>query len=237
MALDGNYHLYKTTNSGNNWFLQYTFLNNFVDFFFASKDTGWALAGATRYMRTTNGGFNWTPFSDPYFLTGPTKIYFINNNLGVFSALSNKIVKTTNGGTLFLQNSPSSATYCIQLTDTLNGWAGGNSCIVATTDGGGPAKIRELRSEIPTEYKLFQNYPNPFNQSTVINFQFLIAGNIKIKLYDISGKEITELVNKKLNAGKYELKFDAGNLSSGVYFYSLFADDKKIDSKSLLLIK
>ena len=96
-------------------------------------------------------------------------------------------------------------------------------------------------SELVKNYKLEQNYPNPFNPSTIIRFK--ISGNEKektgivtLKIYNILGKEVAILVNKKLQPGTYEVKFEGGNLTSGVYFYTLKAGDF-IGTKKMLLIK
>lgn len=86
------------------------------------------------------------------------------------------------------------------------------------------------------EYSLVQNYPNPFNPSTIIKYQIPKAGNVKLVIYDILGREITTLVNEFQNDGRYEVKFDASNLSSGIYIYRLEANDF-VDSKKMMLVK
>ncbi len=81
--------------------------------------------------------------------------------------------------------------------------------------------------DIVTTYALAQNYPNPFNPSTTINYQLPVDGHVTLKVYDILGREVRTLVDEAKDAGSYEVKFDAGNLASGVYFYrvSITADD------------
>ncbi|MBI5401800.1 MAG: T9SS type A sorting domain-containing protein [Ignavibacteriae bacterium] len=101
----------------------------------------------------------------------------------------------------------------------------------------GTIGIHNISSEVPKDYKLYQNYPNPFNSSTNIKYQITNNKFIKLKIFDILGKEVGILVNKFQKAGTYEVNFNANNLSSGVYFYSLFADDKRIDTKKMLMIK
>jgi hypothetical protein len=82
-----------------------------------------------------------------------------------------------------------------------------------------------------TAYGLSQNYPNPFNPTT--NFEFRVAeyGFVSIKVYDVLGREVKILVNEERPAGSYKVIFDAGDLSSGVYFYKMqagsFTDTKK----------
>ncbi len=76
---------------------------------------------------------------------------------------------------------------------------------------------------IPEQYMLSQNYPNPFNPTTTIAFTLPVSGNVTLKVYNIVGQEVATLVNTFQPAGAYEAQFDATNLSSGVYFYSLKA--------------
>ena len=77
------------------------------------------------------------------------------------------------------------------------------------------------RQEIRGKFELYQNYPNPFNPSTTINYQISTAGIVSLKVYDILGREVAVLVNEEKPAGSYKVEFNAGNLSSGIYFYKL----------------
>jgi hypothetical protein len=87
--------------------------------------------------------------------------------------------------------------------------------------------IRESNGQIINEYKLFQNYPNPFNPGTVISYSLLNNSNVSIKLYDILGKEITTLVNSFQKRGMYNVTLNMNNLnlSSGLYFYTIIANE------------
>jgi hypothetical protein len=79
---------------------------------------------------------------------------------------------------------------------------------------------------------LNQNYPNPFNPATIINYSIPKTSLVTIKVYDILGKEVATLVNEQKIAGNYSVQFDAGNLSSGIYFYRMqsgsFSQTKKL---------
>lgn len=89
---------------------------------------------------------------------------------------------------------------------------------------------------MPLKFSLSQNYPNPFNPSTKINFDIPKDGNVVLKIYDISGREIKTLLNEFKSAGYYSQVFDAGNLSSGAYFYKLQSGDVTL-SKDMILVK
>jgi hypothetical protein len=97
--------------------------------------------------------------------------------------------------------------------------------------------IQKINNEIPQNYILLQNYPNPFNPRTVIGYEIKKAGNIKLDVFDILGKEVMVLVNEKQNAGKYEVDFMGKFCPSGIYFYRLMANGKVIDTKKMLLVK
>jgi len=75
--------------------------------------------------------------------------------------------------------------------------------------------------------KLSQNYPNPFNPSTLINYSIPDNSTVSIKIYDMTGREVRTLVNSYQAPGSYSVKFDAANLSSGIYFYVLRANSGK----------
>lgn len=96
--------------------------------------------------------------------------------------------------------------------------------------------IKNYNSEIPDSYSLSQNYPNPFNPLTKIKFALPSSGYTSLKVYDISGKEISNLMNSNIQAGTYEVSFDATNLSSGAYFYKLETNGF-IETKKMFLIK
>lgn len=92
-------------------------------------------------------------------------------------------------------------------------------------------------SSIAKDFSLSQNYPNPFNPVTQINFSVAKASDIKIRIFDIIGNEISVAVNQWMTPGEYRVDFNGSNLSSGTYFYSLSADGKTISTKKMLMIK
>ena len=97
--------------------------------------------------------------------------------------------------------------------------------------------IMPISNSIPFEYKLEQNYPNPFNPVTKIKYQIIKNNSIvRLTVFDITGKQIAELVKEKQNAGYYEVAFEAGNLSSGIYFYKIITE-KFTETKKMVLVK
>jgi hypothetical protein len=89
-------------------------------------------------------------------------------------------------------------------------------------------------NNIPRETGLEQNYPNPFNPSTSIQYHVAKPGQIALKIYDVSGKEITTLTNGYHQTGVYYAKFNGHNLSSGTYIYRLLTADAVLSRKMVL---
>jgi hypothetical protein len=101
-------------------------------------------------------------------------------------------------------------------------------------------EFRELgkksASRINFDYNLGQNYPNPFNPITQIDYSIKSAGMVTLKVYDMLGKEVAELVSERKEPGNYSVEFNPANLPSGIYIYKLTAG-KFIDTKKLILLK
>lgn len=100
-------------------------------------------------------------------------------------------------------------------------------------------KVSNVGNEqsVNNTFNLNQNYPNPFNPSTQINYSLATAGQVSIKVYNVLGELVTELINIYQSAGSYSVGFDAGDISSGVYFYQLQIDGSIVGSKKMMLIR
>jgi hypothetical protein len=96
--------------------------------------------------------------------------------------------------------------------------------------------VEKENNILPKEFSLKQNYPNPFNPATNISFSLPSRENVVLKIYNSLGQEISTLINTDLSAGNYTFNFNAANLSSGIYFYSLTAGNF-LSSKKMMLIK
>lgn len=137
-----------------------------------------------------------------------------------FSSIEN----TNDGGYIIIGSSASySKSSDIFLVKT------GESGIVSSVDN-------PQNSDLPNRIKLSQNYPNPFNPSTTINFSIATTQHIKLKIYDMLGREIKTLLDEQKNPGEYKVAFNAEGLNSGVYFYQLISP-VNIVTKKMLFIK
>ncbi len=93
----------------------------------------------------------------------------------------------------------------------------------------------EVDIDIPKVFELYQNYPNPFNPTTKIMFTLTKGGETTLRVYDILGREVATLVNEVKEAGNYEVTFDGGKISDGVYYYTLKSGDFKQTMKMTLI--
>ena len=94
----------------------------------------------------------------------------------------------------------------------------------------------EVEIVAPSSFGLDQNYPNPFNPSTTIRFSIPVETDVHLNVYNTLGQEVAKILNGRLKEGFHEVEFDAGSLTSGIYFYRLEAE-KFVDVKKMIIIK
>jgi hypothetical protein len=114
----------------------------------------------------------------------------------------------------------------------LDRWNFGSKFIVNVVDE--PSSVDDDNT-LANNFKLAQNYPNPFNPSTMISYSIPQSSFVTLKVYDIIGNEVATLVNETKSAGKYDVRFDASNLSNGVYLYSIKTDNFTSTKKMILM--
>lgn len=99
-----------------------------------------------------------------------------------------------------------------------------------------PTSTGNLGNNIPVSSRLYENYPNPFNPSTVIRYDVAEKGFVSIKIYDVIGREVTALVNKEMEAGSYQVIWNAKGFSSGLYFFTM-TSGSYTQTRKMALIK
>ncbi|MEO8447059.1 MAG: T9SS type A sorting domain-containing protein, partial [bacterium] len=108
---------------------------------------------------------------------------------------------------------------------------------VTITENGSLISIDEKKTELPGSFALSQNFPNPFNPSTVIKYDLTEASSyIILSVYDITGNEVSRLIDQNQRAGNYEIEFKGEGFSSGVYYYKLSVGDLS-ETKKMMLLK
>lgn len=191
-------------------------------------------------FRTSNYGANWISIKGnlPDAPVNDVIIYPYDYNT-LFIATDICVMYTTNMGgswsmlgTGFPTNVPCHDLTFHPPTNKLIVWTHGRSAfsINITPTGLGQEKKGEMN------FRLKQNYPNPFNQLTIINYELKIKSNVLLKIYNIEGKEVATLVNEQKQPGSYEVRWNAADFSSGIYFYKLTAGDFS-ETKRMILLK
>ena len=266
--IHGGGGIYKTTNSGNSWNLIKS-NDLFLDMQFIDSLTGWKCEGASDSIHfTSNGGLNWIKQTIPLhgvsggnclFYSRMTNISVINKDTimgvgGVFSCTGYNyrgiIYRTTNGGNNWLYQLPDTHYVTCPVYSHITfinkniGWVYGSNTGAHTVTGGDTTwltSVQKTNNNIPTEFKLYQNYPNPFNPGTVIRYEIRSQrSEVRMIIYDITGREISTLVNEVQNTGTYEVDFSGTGYSSGVYFYKLIITAGKevfTETKKMLMLK
>ncbi len=100
----------------------------------------------------------------------------------------------------------------------------------------GATSVGDDTPPVPTVSSLAQNYPNPFNAHTTISFNLATAGQVELNVYNMIGQKVATLVNGNYNPGTYNITWDGGNVSSGIYYYRLVTSDKT-ETKKMTLLK
>jgi photosystem II stability/assembly factor-like uncharacterized protein len=233
-----------TSNGGTNWITYSTGSTKYIEsVYLRSSGLGFVGCDSALLLRTTNFGLNWSQITVPNNLR-VQNIRFANETNGWFLGTDHsfqgtgRLFVSNNGGTSF-QQMMSLMNFNVKgfsFVDDQNAYVCGDSGIVLKTTNGGLTFVEPGIGSLPNTYSLKQNYPNPFNPVTNIKFDLPESGFIEIIIYDINGREITKLVQQQMNAGSYNVNWDASNYASGVYFYMIEAGDY-IESKKMILAK
>lgn len=242
--------IFKTTNHGLNWIMQYrdsamqtSFSSQDFEMQFVNQSTGYGLYhkmnSVVKFLKSTNGGTTFDSTSLPY--AKYKSMFFADASTGWicdgYYPDSVLIIRTTNSGSNWhVQKKGNLSLNAIYFINNLTGWAVGFGGVILKTITGGVTGVQNISKEVPSTYSLGQNYPNPFNSSSKFKFEISKLGSVKIVIYDIQGRDVQTLVNERLQPGTYETTFDGSMLTSGVYFYKLSAGDFT-ETKRMLLIK
>jgi len=123
----------------------------------------------------------------------------------------------------------------IYFYDENHGFAVGDSGVILHTSNGGLSGIDDQENQLPMKFLLRQNYPNPFNQSTTISFSIPTRSFVSLKVFDLSGREVSSLIAEELPAGEHIRQWNAAGFPSGIYFYRLQSGSVAFTKKLVLL--
>ena len=214
---------------------------SFVGDFGWTVGEGGPLNRGRMVWRTTNFGSSWDSIGRVPYPSNALNysVFFSSLNIGWAGGTTGYTFKTTNGGYNWLQQTVPSNGFRndIWFYNDSMGWSiGGGGLIFNTINGGTYVSVEQASTVIPNEFKLYQNYPNPFNNETVIEFDIPWQDYYFFKIYDVIGREIETVFNEYKTSGTYKIKYNNYNLTSGVYFYTLYSK-KYRQSKRFVLIK
>jgi photosystem II stability/assembly factor-like uncharacterized protein len=248
----GDTVILRTTNGGTTWTCQANLGWDLRGVSFTNAMTGMVVGGVNLtsspdIIRTTDGGNSWSRIGEGqtgwnFMISAPNGVCFTDENVGTVVGSSGHgwlgvIMHTTNGGTSWAEQAPTTKVLSsVCFTDEKNGTVVGAGGIILRTTNGGVTGVIDKSNGIPLSFRLKQNYPNPFNPSTTIKFELPKSSIVKLRVFDILGRQVSVLVNERKDAGVHELKFDGSNLSSGVYFYRLQVGDF-VQTKKLVILK
>lgn len=193
------------------------------------------IGGDNGILYTTNKGDSWTPL--PIGGSGDVRGLVSDGGVNWWAARGSNIWYSSNYGVSWnmVYTAPSGTYNHIAVDSTRHVFLGirnnGGITIGTSTIG-----IHPISNQIPNEFKLEQNYPNPFNPVTNVKFRIPNASFVKLRVFDITGKEIVVLVSENLHPGTFDVDWNALNFPSGVYFYSMHAGSFT-ETKKMVLIK
>ena len=219
---------------------------------FKNPDVGWAvggIAGVEIRSRTTDGGQTWVQSS----IWGGSSLqgmYFLDsmNGWAVGGGVGGtKVLRTSDAGDTWILQTHDINTNGVPVNNTIlngvfmtgasEGWVVGNyGTVLKTSSGGMVTSIEDENSTVPFDFELSQNYPNPFNPSTTIEFRLVKESFVELSVTNTLGKRVATLIQGTRPAGDHVATFDAADLPSGVYFYSLRSGNVSM-TKRLMLMK
>ncbi len=233
----------KTTDAGASWVNKVGFFISPFEtaqaVYFTDANTGYYCTNTTscRIVKTTNGGDNWNLIHSNEGIGAGWDMSFTDAMTGYVCTGTGKVLKTTNAGVNWgVQNTPLTENlYAMHFPAANTGYISTWSGKILKTTNGGLTFISKNENETVSDYILGQNFPNPFNPSTKIKFSIKENGFTSLKVFDVSGRLISVLLNVYIEKGNYETTFNIDNFSAGVYYYSLESNGFKQTKKMILL--
>jgi photosystem II stability/assembly factor-like uncharacterized protein len=195
--------------------------------------------GSGILLKTTDGGATWNKLALPVYAQNATLTSACHDSTSLYAVGNKYCLKSTDLGNSW--SNIMDTVYAVQNSfTTLNSIALDKSGNIWIAGGGGILTNSTVTSITKdgiglTSFNLEQNYPNPFNPSTKINFSLNRNGFVKLKLFDVLGRVVREIYKGEMTAGHHQINFNAGNLASGTYIYSLQVNDQFTCRKMTLL--
>jgi photosystem II stability/assembly factor-like uncharacterized protein len=234
-----NQGVYVTTNSGNDWSAVNNNLTNLLtrclNYYDNKLLAGTTLGGA---FYSTDYGANWVNMNLNNVTNSTVTDIISVNGIIITGTATEGIFYTTNTGVNWFNVNQGLDNFVINSLchDNQYLYAGSSGRSVWKKPVSQLVSISNIHKNVPDIYSLCQNYPNPFNPVTTIQYELPRPGVVRLAVYDVTGREVSVLVNENQSAGTYESTFNGSSMTSGVYFYRIRSSDF-VSVKRMVLIK
>ena len=210
---------------------------------FSDDNTGYIAGEFGIIFKTTNGGANFRASFIPG-IGSITDMHFITADSGFLVSDMGQVRVTDNGGMNWYNDTAASNLFGGSRINSISSrgeWGtvnanDGKYFIAARDSLSILSSIEPVSSGVPGVFSLYQNFPNPFNPVTNIRFSLVRAGDVSLTIYDVTGREVSTLLNERKAPGDYVVSFSGSGLASGIYFYSLTAGGFR-ETRKMMLIK
>ena len=232
--------IWKTTNSGYNWFADDFSPEPFYDIYIRNQNSIISAGGDFEYgvmtCKSSNAGASWLYENVGLFGQAYSIDFRTSSEIWMPLGYAESWALSTNAGTTWTSVAAvnNANIYSVDFVDSLHGWAVGAGGVILKYDPT-MVNISTSQNSIPSSIELLQNYPNPFNPNTTIAFNIFENGIANLKVFDLSGRLITQLLDKKnFITGQHSVDFFGDDFSSGVYYY-VFEFNPHSDNKPTVI--
>jgi photosystem II stability/assembly factor-like uncharacterized protein len=222
--------IFRSTDRGHTWSAS-ALIDAYGAIAFQDSQTGMCVLYPNRYRKTTDGGATWNVLTDPVidsidascirYVPGTPGTYVV---AGGFSSMHCGVACTYDGGEHWTLVDTSNIGTIAFPSDSI-GWGNPAAPDNAVYTYVGPRLITSVErgTVAPGSFLLAQNYPNPFNPVTTITYELPGSSDVRLSVFDVLGREVSVLVDERMEAGAHVIRFDGSTFASGVYLYRLQA--------------
>ncbi|MBI3193680.1 MAG: T9SS type A sorting domain-containing protein [Ignavibacteriae bacterium] len=235
VCVGSNGTIVKSSDGGLNWRIISTPTPSTLnDVRFFDEVVGIAVGNNGVILRTTDSGESWLKIDRRAY----ENLHSITStgSTGILTGSYGTILRTTDKGETWSNLSIGTlqelraVTFSDQQSIVI---VGTNGLVLSTSEGVVGVGNLSSSNNRPEHFELMQNYPNPFNPLTVIRYQLPVTSHVALKIYNILGQEVAQLVNEILQPGKYQRTWNAKDVASGIYYYKLSANVSSPDMSGL----